>query len=674
MARTICPLDCWDVCGLRATVEGGRVTALTGDPEHPVTRGVACHKAQYLVDRQNHPARLLHPLRRTADGGFTRLSWDEALDRWAAALADARGRFGPTSVLHYRDSASQGVLKDLDRRFFAHFGGATEAVGSLCLSAGLAAQAYDFGVACHHEAPDLLQAGLILVWGRNPVDTNLHTAWLLREATGRGIPVVLVDPVRTRTAALADWVLQPQPGTDAALAQAVARELIRSGRYARDFVAERTTGFPAYRERVLEWTPERAAAVTGLTPEDIRRLADLLAGRRPVAFVLGWGIQRYRNGGATVRALDALGAVAGSVGVPGGGVSYAHRHWLSLAPLSGRELPQEVRTVRKACLAEDLKKRQEGDHPLAVAVLARSNPACQAPDTLQVRTALPRIPFKVSLEHFLTDTAALADLVLPTTTSLEEEDVYVSSWTTHLGYASPVVAPAGECRTEQEIYGALAVRLGLSQAAAELARPPREWLARALAPLGEGLLDRLLAEGAVRHPSAPAVPFADGEFPTPSGKVELWSGAAAREGHDPLGGVAWPWPGFSVDGEPLPDPPEAAAYPYRLLSPQPRHRLHSIFGNLAGPPYEEAEARLNPETGRAAGVEDGEWAVASSPTGELRVRVRFAPGVREGLVVIPNGVWAEHGGSVNRLVPGGVADLGDQATQYEARCQLRKAR
>ncbi|MDI6872002.1 MAG: molybdopterin-dependent oxidoreductase [Bacillota bacterium] len=324
---------------------------------------------------------------------------------------------------------SQGLLKALDRRFFAHFGGATVPRGSLCFFAGLAAQAYDFGVACHHEPPDLLKSRLVLVWGRNPVDTNLQTAWLLREVRRRGAPVVLIDPQRTRSAALADWVLQPRPGTDAALAQAVARELIVSGCYATEFVSGHTVGFPAYRERVMEWTPERAATVTGLSPEDIRRLAGLLSDRHPAAFILGWGLQRYRNGGATVRAIDALGAIAGSVGVPGGGVSYAHRHWRELASLEGRELPQEVRSVRRACLGEDLEALQRSDRPVAVAVIARANPACQAPESRRVRAAPERVPFKVSIEHFLTDTAELADLVLPATTFLEEEDVYVSSWT-----------------------------------------------------------------------------------------------------------------------------------------------------------------------------------------------------------------------------------------------------
>ncbi|MGE5552842.1 MAG: molybdopterin-containing oxidoreductase family protein [Betaproteobacteria bacterium] len=669
-ARTVCPLDCYDVCGLRALLHGGRVTALSGDPGHPVTHGVACHKARHLVELSNHPERLRYPLRRTAGGGFARLSWAEALDAWAAALAEARERFGPTAVLHYTDSGSQGLLKALDKRFFAHFGGSTVPEGSLCFAAGLAAQTYDFGTACHHEAPDLLHAKLALVWGRNPADTNLHTAWLLRQARRNGAFVVLIDPLRTRTAALADWVIQPRPGTDAALAEAVARELITSNRYAAEFIARHTVGFPAYRERVMEWTPERAARVTGIPAGDIRGLAELLAERRPAAFLLGWGLQRYRNGGATVRAIDALGAVAGSLGVPGGGVSYAHRHWKDLAPLDGRELPQEKRSIRRASLGADLESLLEGEDPVTVAVLARANPACQAPDSRRLRAALERVPFKVVIDLFLTDTAELADLVLPSTTFLEEEDVYVSSWTYYLGYGPKLVDPPGECRPEREIYQELAERLGMARAAEELARPAGEWLAQALTPLGgEKLLVRLRGEGAVRHPLAPGVPFAEGRFPTPSGKMEFWSEAAARHGLDPLGGVAWPWPNDDPSGE------QAGEYPYRLLSPQPRHRLHSIFGNIEGPSAGEGEeARLNPLTARAAGLADGEWAVAASPTGELRVRVRHDPGVPEGVVVIPNGLWRKHGGGVNVLTSAVMADMGGQAAFYETRCRLEKAR
>lgn len=670
-ARTVCPLDCYGVCGLRVTVQHGRVAGVRGDPAHPVTRGLVCAKAANLAKLANHPERLQYPLRRTAGGAFACLSWPEALDAWAEALAAARDRFGPTAVLHYTDSGSSGLLKALPERFFARFGGATVPQGSLCFAAGIAAQTYDFGTAIHHAPADLLHAGLIVVWGHNPVDTNVHTARLLREARRQGTPVVLIDPVRTRSAGLADRVLQPRPGTDAALAQALARELIVSGRCAADFLAEHTVGFPAYRERILAWTFDRAAAVTGVAAADLRWLADLLAERRPVAFLLGWGLQRYRNGGATVRAIDALGAVAGSIGVAGGGVSYAHRHWKALAPLDGRELPQKVRRLRRARLGEELAAFQEtGDPPVAVAVVARSNPACQAPDSARVREALGRVPFKVVIDHFLTDTAELADLVLPATNSFEEEDVYVSSWTTHLGYGPALVAPPGECRAEQDIYRELAERLGLAEAAWELARPAGEWLAEALAPLGGAeLLARLRAEGAVRHPWAPPVPFADGRFSTPSGKLELWSEAAAQAGLDPLGGVPWPWPHPSLTAS---DRPEL--YPYRLLSPQPRHRLHSIFANLEGPAPAGVEARVHPRTAREAAVADGEEAVAFSPAGELRVRVRCDEGVRPGVVVIPNGGWRRYGGGVNLLTQGILADMGDQAALYEARCGLRKAR
>lgn len=674
-ARTVCPLDCWDVCGLVAKVERGRVVALSGDPLHPVSRGFSCHKAQSLVRLVNHEERLLHPLGRTRTGSWERLAWDQALDRLAEALEEARARFGPASVLHYTDSGSQGVLKALDKRFFARFGGSTQPRGSLCFGAGLAAQGYDFGLPCHHESSDLLNSRLVVLWGRNPVDTNVHTAAVLREARRKGTFVVLIDPVRTRSAALADWVLQPEPGTDAALAQAVARELIVSGRHAAAFLAGQTVGYAEYRERVLAWTPERAAAVTGLAAGDIRRLADLIAERRPVAFVLGWGLQRYRNGGATVRAIDALGAVAGSLGKPGGGVSYAHRHWKRLAPLDGRELPQEVRFVRRARLGEELLARQESGSPVRAAVFARANPACQAPDSGRVRQALGSVPFKAVFDFFLTDTAELADLVFPATSFLEEEDAYASSWTMYVTYGPRVTDPPGDCRPEREVYRDLAARLGMEEAAAELARPPREWLAEVFRPLGgASFLSRLIAEGAVRHPEAPAVPFAAGGFPTPSGKVELWSEAAARDGLDPLGGLEWPWPDREDGGVPPALQEQAEVFPYRLLSPQPRHRLHSIFGNQEGPPSAEREARLHPRTGRSAGVEHGDWALLTSPAGELETRVLFDEGVREGVVVIPNGGWRRSGGSVNGLVPSALADMGDQAAQYEARCRLKKAR
>ncbi|MGE5508535.1 MAG: molybdopterin-containing oxidoreductase family protein [Chitinophagales bacterium] len=661
--RTCCPLDCWDVCGLEAEIEQGRVIRLSPDPRHPVARGAACVKSRCLTRLLNHPERLMHPLGKTKRGGFERLSWDAALARWAETLAQAKAEGGPLSVLHYTDSGSQGVLKALDKRFFARFGGSTVPRGSLCNSAGLAAQAYDFGTGCSHEPEDLRNSRLVVLWGRNPLDTNFHVAWLVREARQAGATVVLIDPLRTRSAALADWVLQPRPGTDAALAQAVARELIESGRYDQAFVRERVAGFDAYRTRVRDWTPERAAGVTGVAAEDIRRLADLFAGCYPAAILLGYGPQRYLHGGSTIRAIDALGALSGNVGTAGGGVNYAHRLWHDLKPIDGRELPQEVRHVRRALLGEDLEKLARAGAPVRAAVFAHTNPAGQAPDTARVRAALASVPFKVVIDLFLTDTAAQAELVLPAAAFTEEEDAYKASTTSYLTYGPQLVEPPGECRTEREMYRSLAGLLGMAEAEAELAWPAGKWLAELLEPFGgEAALARLREDGVLRHPRAAAVPFADGRFPTPSGKVELLSEVAARDGQDPVAGVPWPWP------ESAPGP-----YAFRLLSPQPRHRLHSIFGNQGGPASEQV-ARINPEDGRRVGLADGDEALLESAQGTLSVPVRFDAGVAPGLIVIPNGGWDRHGGTVNWLTRALVSDMGDQAAYYETQCNLAKAR
>jgi len=455
-------------------------------------------------------------------------SWEVALDLVAERLLRARERYGSLAVLHYWDRGSSGLLKELWNRFFNLFGGVTEPHGSLCWAAGLAAQEADFGRALSHVPDDLGRAGAVIVWGRNPADTNPHLMPHLREAAGQGVPIVVVDPARTATVnELGARHVAVRPGTDAVLALAVSGELLRRGAYDRVFCGGRATGFETFSAAATGVDPHAAASFCGIETSELLGLADLLAGRAagsggeagrargegtpggPVAFLIGYGLQRHALGGEAVRAIDALAALAGSVGRPGGGANYANRHTQGLLrSLISEETARARRYFDRPAFGRqvaELVGPAGAKPPVSVLVCDRANPVAQLPNTNAVVDTFRRIPFKVVAELRPTDTAALADVVLPVADFLEDEDLFSCSWHTYFTWGVPVVSPPDGVRSETTVVGELAGRLGL---ASGFGRTPAEWIAYALEPL------------AARHPDlAPGgdlVSLRGRSFPNPA--------------------------------------------------------------------------------------------------------------------------------------------------------------
>jgi len=664
------------------------VTGLRGDPDHPTTRGRVCPKARFQLERHHSASRLRHPLVRQGSV-FLRATWPEALGLVAGKLLAARENHGSLSVIHFSDTGSKGYLKDLYQRLFNLFGGVTVPRGSLCWSAGLAAQRVDFGRVLAHAPGDLEKARAVVIWGRNPADTSRHLMPFVRAAMSQGAPVVVVDPLRTATVKdLGARHVAPRPGTDAVLALAVGAELVRRGAYDQAFCRERSRGFETFARKVAGvggaagLTVQAAARFCDIPEEDVRFLVGLLEARRPAAFLLGYGLQRHARGGEAVRAIDALAALAGSIGRSGGGANYANFHPEGLLRNVASEGLAEGEPPARRVFDRPRFGRQApelADPSPQVLFVNRSNPVAQLPGTDLVVQAFRSIPFKVVADLVMTDTAALADVVLPVADFLEDEDLFRCSWHAYLTWAAPAVAPPEEVWSETRIVAELAGRLGLGQ---EFARSPSEWIVWALEPLvaaypGLAARPEDLRGRSFANPAVLDVPWADGPFATPSGRFEFgkrWASLVALGEAEALAGAEAPAAGdLAAPGDGL----------FHLISPRHRLSMHSQF-------YDRVLAQTSGGSGlpavfahpRAAarlGLAEGDEVRLTSAQGSLLAHLVLDDGLREDTLCLYAGgsagfIAGARPASANALTPDNLTDIGLQAAYYDCRCALQAAR
>jgi anaerobic selenocysteine-containing dehydrogenase len=673
---TACPRNCYSTCAMRVTVEGGRVVRIAAAPANRATPEGPCLKGLSYVERAHSPARIVHPLARQRDGSFARIGWGAALDRIAEALLEARAELGPQSVLYYAASGTKGLLNAAGLGFWRLFGGCTTTYGDLCWPAGLEATRLTLGDNLHNAPWDLANARLIVLWGKNAAETNIHQMTHVDQARRAGARVVVVDPRRTETAERADLLLQLRPGTDGALALAVGHCLVRAGAVDESFVAAHVLGFASWKTRVAEWPPERAAAITGLPVGAIETFAQWFAAHAPVTIVPGFGMQRFTNSGQTMRAMLALLAVTGNLGKPGAGWMYANlatqvfshlRDPLDFYPPAAPDGVVRV-AISTARLGRDLTALR--DPPVTVAWVERGNPIPQNPDTHRVLAAFRSLRFRVVVEEFLTDTAREADVVLPAKNLFEQTDVIGAYWHPYLQIRQKVLDPPPEVLPETEIYRLLGRRLGIAEAALGAALPGpgdaavEAWLAGRLAPFGI-TLDQL-REAPVLAPGFAEVAFADLRFPTPSGKVELASGEArSRWGVDAVADFR----------EPAERPHAAGRFPLHLLTPNTKNRIHSQFGNLRTirrmdpAPF----VALHPDDAGARGLAAGDRARVWNDRGALELPVRFDWGLRPGCVTITNGWWLSEGGAVNVLSGDRETDMGFGAAFHDNAVEVTAA-
>jgi len=622
LRRTTCNRDCPDACGILATVEGDRVVALRGDPDHPVTRGFLCFRTSRFLERQYAPERLTQPLLRRGDG-FVPITMEAALDLAAERLLRIRAESGPAAIFHYRSGGSLGLLKQMADRFFEHFGPCTGKSGDICSGAGEAAQEVDFGVSDSNDLFDLRHSRHIVLWGKNPFASNVHLVPVLKEARAAGARVWLIDPVHHKGTGLADRYLQPRPGSDLELALAVAHVLDRSHRLD-PLAAQRCEGLPAFLQLAAARTLAERARAADVTETDIAELAAAFA-EGPTAILVGWGMQRRRSGGATVRVLDALSAISGNLFRRGGGCSFYFKRKKAFA-VGALSSGAAVRYVREPLLGHDLLAAH--DPPIRAVWITAGNPVSMLPDSDEVAKALARTEFVVVVDAFLTDTARRAHLVLPCPTLLEDDDLvgaYGHHW---LSEVRPVVPPPPGVPQESDLFFALAERVGLKGA---LPGSIEDWKRRLLAPVadhGAGL-DDLRARGAVRNPLAPEVLFGDGRVATPSGRVRLLTEVPAR---------------FRLPSR----------YPLWLFSNSTEKSQASQWAGAGL--GDHTWVRVHPDA--APGFAAGTVVRVESPRGALLARLEFDPLQRRDVAIVPKGGHFDRGHAANALIDAAPTDLG----------------
>jgi anaerobic selenocysteine-containing dehydrogenase len=656
-------------------VEDGRLRSIDAHAGNLATATGPCLKGLSYVERVYSPDRLLHPhRRRERSGTFERITWDAALDEIAERLR--RYRAEPQSVLFYTGSGTKGLMNRVSTRFWQLYGGYTTTYGDLCWPAGLEATRLTLGDNRHNAPWDLANAKLIVLWGKNAAETNIHQMVFVERALAAGATLVVIDPRRTQSAERASLLIQPRPGTDGALALAVANVLIASGAVDSAFVADHVHGFDDFARSVTAWTPERAAEITEVPASQIVRLAELFRAR-PATICAGFGLQRFTNGGQTMRAMMALLAITGNIGKPGAGWIYAnlqshifdevHDPVASYPP----DTPDGIARVSISTTRLGPDMLAQHGPPLRMAWVERGNPIPQNPQTPAVVEAFRALEFRVVVDQFLTDTAREADLVLPAKTMFEQSDVIGAYWHAYLQLKQKVVEPPGEVKPESEIYRLLAGRLGMPEAGDATVFPVSDaevdaYLDASLAPF-PSITRAGLRDAPILAPGHEAIAFEQLAFPTPSGRIELRSEeAAARWGVDAL-------PDYEEPAESLRRAdPALAPYPLHLLTPNTKNRIHSQFGNLRM--IRQFDPRpfvsIAPADAVARGIRDGSRVRVFNRRGTLALEARLDYGLKPGCVCITNGWWLTDGAAVNVLSAARETDMGYGAAFHENRVQV----
>jgi len=711
VVHAACPHDCPDACGVLITIQDGRATRIQGDPEHPVTRGFLCAKVAKYLDRVYSPDRVLHPMRRKTDvakgprgvgtsaaDAFERITWDEALDEITARFHTIITQCGPEAILPYSYGGTLGALNgaSMDRRFF-HRLGASQLERTICSSAGEEGLKSVLGVKLGTEPEQFAHSRYIVAWGANIHGNNVHLWPFIAEARRQGAKLVVIDPYRTRTAQCADWYLPINPGTDAALALGLMHVIINENLYDADYVARHTIGFEELKARVQDYPPEKVAHWTGISAGDIRKLAREYATHRPSVIRVNYGIQRSERGGMSMRAVAMLPCLTGSWKEVGGGLQLSlsgafalNRPALEMPELMQIALGRPARVVNMVQLGVALNSLDSP--PIRALFVYNSNPAAVCPNHNHVVRGLRRPGlFTVVHEQFFTDTTDYADIVLPATTFFEHKDLQMAYGHYYLQVSSQALHPLAECRSNVDLFRALAARMGFEEEcfretvdsmidrALDSPNPWLKGIARErlerehqvrlnFAQDQEEDQREEAADATAKETSRAFLPFAQGNFPTPSGKAEFYSKTLAGCGLDPI--VAFTPPQESRYGS------GAAAYPLELLARKPDNHLNSTFSNL--PSVRQMEPwmgtlEMNARDAETRGIKDGDPVRAFNARGEIVLRARVDGTVSPG-VVAARLDWARFGAgarNINVLTSEKLADMGNAATFYSVCVEVK---
>ena len=668
--HSVCALDCPDACSLLVTVDQGRATRLRGNPAHPVTQGFLCAKVARYLEREYHPDRLLYPQRRIGakgEGRFERISWEQALDEIAARLQDISREHGPESILPYSYAGTMGYLNGsgMDRRFF-HRLGASRLDRTICASAGGAGLMAALGARYGTEPEQFRHARLILAWGANILATNVHLWPFIVEARRNGARFYTIDPVRNRTGQLADRHFFIHPGSDAALALGLMHVIIAENLYDADYVSHHTTGFDTLRQRVLEYTPARVAALTGIPAEDVATLAREYAAARPAVIRVNYGVQRSERGGMAVRAIALLPALTGSWREIGGGLQLTTSGAFQLnKPALERPDLQTASPLRRPARLVNMTRLGQAltslDHPpVKSLVVYNSNPAAIAPHQNLVLQGLRRPDlFTVVLEQFQTDTADHADYLLPVTTFLEHTDLYFAYGHYYLQLARPALPAPGETKSNLEIFRLLAARMGFDE---PCFRDSEDDMIRALLDSSHPFLRGITLEDLDREhfirlrvaaPGEPFLPFAESRFHFKAETLDYSPPVESRLG----------------------DPALRQKYPLELVSPKGHDAMNSTFGYRPDVDRDHAALHIHPRDAAARSIPPDARVRVFNARGSCLLQARVGEAVSPGVVMAPAVRWnklAADRCNVNALTSDHLTDMGGGPVFYSCMVEVER--
>ena len=687
-----CPHDCPDTCAMVYTVESGVLTEVRGDPDHPMTRGALCGKVKDFDRHHYNPDRILYPMKRVGAKGageFTRISWDEALDTIHARFSDIIATHGAEAILPYNYLGNEGIIQGLTvgDAFFNKLG-ASVAEKTFCGSGSSTAWLLTVGPTNGTDPMSFSESKLIVIWGCNSISTNIHHWHIVKEAQRGGAKVVVIDPYKSRTAKEADWHIQPKPGTDGALAMAMINVIIKGNLVDKDYVAKHTIGFDQLKDRAEAFTPEYAEAICGVSAEDIRMLAHEYATTRNAALRPGVAVERSAGGAQALRAIFCLPALTGAWKDPGGGI-YQMPLW-EFPILFDRVcrpdlIPDGTRVVNVlqlgAALNGDLGLKP-GLHGLMV---YNANPVSNSAETAAIKQGLAREDlFTVVSEHFVTDTARYADILLPATMAAEHDDLMFSWGHFFFTLNEKAIEPAGEAVSNAELFRRLAKRFGFtepqfSMSEADMMEHFIDWSSPKMGGIDmayfreHGWYRLNLGDPKTR------TPHAEGNFPTASGKCEFYSQGAADGGDfvaPPFrqmymafqdGTKLDPLPGYVPANESAAtNPAQAARYPLNIVSPKSHGFLNSQYANEPHKIARQGEQAIliNPADASGRGIVDGAALRVFNDRGTFHGNAKVTEDVPAGVVVASLGYWhaLNKGGAVNVISASTYGGMGHSPT------------
>lgn len=640
-----CTLDCFGCCKLNVDVENNKIIKIEADKNHPYTKGIMCEKGRNHLKRLNDEDRLYYPLKREGEKWIS-ISFEEAIGIIADKLKYYKENYSSNCIMHYSESGSGSILKGIEDIFFNFYGGITRASGGTCWNAGIKAQKYDFGCNKSNFINDVLEAKNIILWSKNPANSHIHLFNMVKKAKEKGAKVIVIDPIYTNTASIADIHIKVNPAADAALAMAMTKIIIEEDLQDKEFIKNHVLGFEEYKDYLDTLQMDYLCNECGVDIDTIEEITHLYAKEKYSTIYIGYGVQRYKNGGNAVRAIDALAAITGSIGKKGGGVNYSNKVYPDVLNLDPYNSYKDALNEREFALNE-FPHYAKGN--LKAIFISKANPLNQWPNLNEFVKAFTNIEFKVCIDMFLTDTAKHCDLIIPCTNTFESEDLLYSSMSNpYVIYNEKCVEPKHKLMDEYYFFMELAKKMDMQEYPYV---SKEEYLSQVIKPLEDkGITLQTIKDSYVTIQKED-IAWSDLVFSTPSRKIEIYSESAKQDGLSPI-------PVYANDKNSK----------LRLLTTHPKRSLMSqSFKDIDT----MAVAYISKNTSQKYNLQNDGVVTLISGCGEIDVKISITDKVLDSYIHMEVGWW-EKSSNPNFLIENNISDMGGQVAYNDTFVEIKQ--